>query len=157
MLVASTSSMTAMDRALAVVNSGESSCCPDGPESPNDPPTDFPTDLASLRRDLQPKFRIMSRDDTLLAVTRSSCSHDTRNSRDMVDGLIHAGDTILLRLPIGDIKSFKLEADSYVAFRIVPLIKRLTPKQNCESGKVWFFSSGCACEPAVRADVRGCQ
>jgi hypothetical protein len=40
----------------------------------------------------------------------------------MVDGLIHAGDTILLRLPTEDIKSFKLEADSYVAFRIVPVI-----------------------------------
>jgi hypothetical protein len=99
----------------------------------------------------------MSRDDTLLAVTRSSRDHDTREPRDMVDGLIHAGDTVLLRLPTGDIKSFKLEADSCVAFKIVPLIKRLTPKQNCESRKVWFFSSGCACEPAVRADVRGCQ
>jgi tRNA (adenine-N(1)-)-methyltransferase non-catalytic subunit len=32
----------------------------------------------------------------------------------MVDGLIHAGDTVLLRLPTGDIKSFKLEADSTV-------------------------------------------
>ena len=64
----------------------------------------------------------MSRDDTLLAVTRSSCNPDTRNPRDMVGGLIHAGDTILLRLPTGDIKSFKLEADSYVAFRIIPLI-----------------------------------
>jgi hypothetical protein len=46
----------------------------------------------------------------------------------MVDGLIHAGDTILLRLPTGDIRSYKLEADSYVALRIVPLFKRLTPK-----------------------------
>ena len=70
----------------------------------------------------------MSRDDALLAATRSSCNHNTRNPRDMVDGLIHAGDTILLRLPTGDIKSFKLEADSYVTFRIDPLIKRLTSK-----------------------------
>ena len=75
----------------------------------------------------------------------------------MVDGLIHAGDTVLLQLPTGDIKSFKLEADSYVAFRIIPLMKRLSQKQNSESGEVWFFSSGCACKPAVRAHVRGCQ
>ena len=65
--------------------------------------------------DLEPKFRTMSRDDTLLAATQSSCNPDTRNLRDMVDGLIHAGDTVLLRLPTGDIKSYKLEADSYVA------------------------------------------
>ena len=122
-LVASTSSMTAMDGELpvAVVNSWR---MPDGPELPNN----LQSTLASLRSDLEPKFRIMSREDTLLAATRSSCNHDTRKPQDMVDGLIYAGDTVLLRLPTGDIKSFKLEADSYVAFRIVPLMKRLSPK-----------------------------
>jgi len=84
------------------------------------------------------KFRIMSRDDTLLAVTRSSC-HDTHNPRDMVDGLIHAGDTVLLRLPTGDIKSFKLEANSYVAFRFVPLLKDLPQNRTVNLGKFGIF------------------
>src|SRR6266852_8302851 len=113
MLVASGSSMTAMDGALAVVNS--SSCCRDGPGLLNDP-IQPPFLSLPVRRDLEPKFTVMSKDDTPLAATRSSCNHDTRKPRDMVDGLIHAGDTILLRLPTGDIKSFKLEVDSYVAF-----------------------------------------
>ncbi|KAI0001883.1 Gcd10p-domain-containing protein [Russula vinacea] len=54
----------------------------------------------------------MSSDDTLFAATQSSCNPEARRPCDVVDGLIHAGDTVLLRLPAGDIKSCKLEADS---------------------------------------------
>ena len=69
----------------------------------------------------------MSREDTLFAATQSSCNSEVR-THDIVDGLIHTGDTILLRLPTGDIRSCKLEADSYVAFRIVPLTREFDPK-----------------------------
>jgi hypothetical protein len=66
---------------------------------------------------------IMSGDDTLFAATQSSCNPEARRPCNTVDGLIHAGDTVLLRLPTGDIRSCKLEADSYVAFRTVPLTR----------------------------------
>lgn len=56
----------------------------------------------------------------------------------IVDGLIHAGDTILLRLPCGDMKSYKLEPDSCVTFRIVsPDI--LTPSSAINLGKFGSF------------------
>ena len=35
------------------------------------------------------------------------------------DGVIRAGDTVLLRLPTGDIRSYKLEANSCVTFTVV--------------------------------------
>jgi hypothetical protein len=67
------------------------------------------------------KFRIMSGDDTLFAAIQNSSKAASHRPHDNADGFIHAGDTILLRLPTGDIKSSKLEADSCVAFRIVPV------------------------------------
>lgn len=81
----------------------------------------------------------MSRDDTLLAATQSPCNHDTRKLRDIVDGLIHVGDTVLLRLPTGDIRSIKLDADSYVTFRIVPLIKEYPQNRTVNLGKFGSF------------------
>lgn len=73
--------------------------------------------------DSEVKFRIMSEDDRLFAAPQGSSNVVSDRQDSGMDGLIHAGDTVLLRLPTGDIKSFKIEADSYVAFRIV-LIKR---------------------------------
>lgn len=73
--------------------------------------------------DSEAKFRIMSGDDRPFAAPQGSSNATSDRQDSGMDGLIHAGDTILLRLPTGDIKSSKLEADSYVAFRIV-LIKR---------------------------------
>jgi hypothetical protein len=99
-----------------------------GPGLPNGPP------IALSRR----KFRIMSRDDTLFAATQSSCDSEARGPRNTVDGLIRAGDTILLRLPTGDIKSCKLEADSYVAFRIASP-DNLTPSRMVNLGKFGSF------------------
>jgi hypothetical protein len=55
-------------------------------------------------------------DDRLLAATQSSSNATSHRPRDSVNGLIHTGDTILLRLPTGDIKSCKIEADSCVVF-----------------------------------------
>jgi tRNA (adenine-N(1)-)-methyltransferase non-catalytic subunit len=58
----------------------------------------------------------------------------------MVDGLIHAADTILLRLPTGDIKSFKLEADSYVvAFELSHSLKDSPQNRTVSLGKVGSF------------------
>jgi hypothetical protein len=65
----------------------------------------------------------MSGDDRLFAAPQGSSNVTSDKQNSGLDGLIHAGDTVLLRLPTGDIKSSKLEADSYVAFRIV-LIRR---------------------------------
>ncbi len=81
----------------------------------------------------------MSRDDTLLTATQGSRNPEKRRPHDMVDGLIHAGDTILLRLPTGDIKSFKLEAASYVTFRISPLTRNLTLDSVVNLGKFGSF------------------
>ncbi|KAH9968823.1 Gcd10p-domain-containing protein [Russula dissimulans] len=45
---------------------------------------------------------------------QNSSNAVTHRPHNIADGLIHSGDTILLRLPTGDIKSYKLEADSVV-------------------------------------------
>ncbi|KAI0304743.1 Gcd10p-domain-containing protein [Russula brevipes] len=50
----------------------------------------------------------------LPTATQGSSSAVQHRLHDAVGGLIHAGDTILLRLPTGDIKSCKLEADSWI-------------------------------------------
>jgi hypothetical protein len=65
----------------------------------------------------------MSGDDRLFSAPQGSSNVVLDRQNSGMDWLIHAGDTVLLMLPTGDIKSFKLEADSYVAFRIV-LFKR---------------------------------
>jgi hypothetical protein len=65
----------------------------------------------------------MSGDDRLFATPQGSSNVTSDKQNSGMDGLIHAGDTVLLKLPTGDIKSSKLEADTYVAFRIV-LIRR---------------------------------
>ncbi|KAI0257415.1 Gcd10p-domain-containing protein [Lactifluus subvellereus] len=56
----------------------------------------------------------MSRDDTLFPATQSSLNATSLGQNKVDDGVIHAGDTVLLRLPTGDIKSWKLEAESMI-------------------------------------------
>ena len=66
----------------------------------------------------------MSGDDKLFTAPQGSSNVTSDKQNSGMDGLIHAGDTVLLRLPTGDIKSSKLEADSYVAVRRIVLIRR---------------------------------
>jgi tRNA (adenine-N(1)-)-methyltransferase non-catalytic subunit len=82
----------------------------------------------------------MSGADTLFAVTQSSSNAPSHTPHDDADGLIHAGDTILLRLPTGDIKSSKLEANSCVALPH-PSQDNLTLDRTINLGKFGSFLS----------------
>ena len=97
----------------------------------------------------------MSRDDTLFPAIQGSLNATSLGQNKVDDGVIHAGDTVLLRLPTGDIKSYKLEAESCVTLN--RSLNDLTPKQNGKSGEIWLFYGGRTCKSAVRADIRDCQ
>jgi hypothetical protein len=100
------------------------------------------------------RIRIMSRDDTLFPAIQGPLNATSLGQNKVDDGVIHAGDTVLLRLPTGDIKSCKLEAESCVTPNRSS--NDLTPKQNGKSGEIWLFYGGRTCKPAVWADIRDC-
>jgi tRNA (adenine-N(1)-)-methyltransferase non-catalytic subunit len=81
----------------------------------------------------------MSGDDTLFVAIQTSSKAASHRPHDNADGLIHAGDTILLRLPTGDIKSNKLEADSCVHSEPFPSQDNLTLDRIINLGKFGSF------------------